>query len=391
MTRTATVAAPVAAPLVRIKHERSPFPWFGGKSRVAAHVWKRFGNVPNYIEPFVGSMAVPLGRPHEPRVETVNDKDLYIANFWRALKAAPHEVAKHCDWPVNEADLHARHRWLVTEGRERLKRIKRSATFYDARVAGYWVYGQCLWIGSGWCADDTWNSHRGSTVQKRPASTGNGQAAGVHRLWLKRPAQNRRGSSNGIHRESLRRWQGGGQGGGSGVHSPSLWNQLPDLSGSRGATGRGIHRRALSAETDGLYEYLYRLSVRLRRVRVCVGDWRRVLTPSISSYIGITGIFLDPPYRQDLRAICYSEDHDISDEVREWAIANGDNPKLRIALCGYEDEHKMPTTWETFKWKAHGGYGRTERAKRNREAERIWFSPHCLKPASLPLFEGVEH
>ena len=27
---------------------KSPFPWMGGKSRVADLVWDRFGNVPNY-------------------------------------------------------------------------------------------------------------------------------------------------------------------------------------------------------------------------------------------------------------------------------------------------------------------------------------------------------
>jgi len=27
---------------------KAPFPWFGGKSRVADLVWDRFGNVPNY-------------------------------------------------------------------------------------------------------------------------------------------------------------------------------------------------------------------------------------------------------------------------------------------------------------------------------------------------------
>jgi DNA adenine methylase len=130
------------------------------------------------------------------------------------------------------------------------------------------------------------------------------------------------------------------------------------------------------------------LSMRLRRVRVCCGDWKRVLTPSVTTYVGLCGVLLDPPYDHDLRERCYSEDHNVSDEVREWAIANGDNPEFRIALCGYEGEHAMPDTWECVPWKAHGGYSRTERGKENRERERIWFSPHCLK-AELPLF--AEH
>lgn len=32
---------------------KAPFPWFGGKSRVAPIVWDRFGDVPNYVEPFL--------------------------------------------------------------------------------------------------------------------------------------------------------------------------------------------------------------------------------------------------------------------------------------------------------------------------------------------------
>ena len=112
-----------------------------------------------------------------------------------------------------------------------------------------------------------------------------------------------------------------------------------------------------------------------------------MLTPSVTTYIGVTGVLLDPPYSHDLRERCYSEDHDISADVRAWAIEHGDNPNLRIALCGYEGEHEMPESWACVSWKAHGGYSRTERGKANRDRERIWFSPHCLS-AELPLFAG---
>jgi len=30
----------------------APFPWFGGKRKVAAEIWSRFGDVVNYVEPF---------------------------------------------------------------------------------------------------------------------------------------------------------------------------------------------------------------------------------------------------------------------------------------------------------------------------------------------------
>jgi len=91
----------------------APFPYFGGKSRAAHLIWERFGDPANFVEPFAGSLAVLLARPTEPRIETVNDLDCHIANFWRAVQSDPDAVAKWCDWPVNEADLHARHLWLV--------------------------------------------------------------------------------------------------------------------------------------------------------------------------------------------------------------------------------------------------------------------------------------
>ena len=68
----------------RIDALKAPFPWFGGKSRAAAIIWSRLGDVQTYNEPFAGSLAVLLARPHQPRVETVNDLDCYLANFWRA-------------------------------------------------------------------------------------------------------------------------------------------------------------------------------------------------------------------------------------------------------------------------------------------------------------------
>jgi hypothetical protein len=61
---------------------KAPFPWFGGKSRVAPLVWERFGDVTVYAEPFAGSLAVLLGRPkeHERAIESVNDKDGFVCN-----------------------------------------------------------------------------------------------------------------------------------------------------------------------------------------------------------------------------------------------------------------------------------------------------------------------
>jgi DNA adenine methylase len=325
----------VSAPL------KAPFPFFGGKSRVAAGVWDHFGNVQNYVEPFAGSLAVLLGRPHEPSIETVNDKDCYLANFWRAVAWDPKAVAHHADWPVNEADLHARHQWLVDQ-KDFQEKMKTDPRYFDPQIAGWWVWGISQWIGSGWCEHPEWTGR-----------TNAGSAArGIHR---KRPHLAHAGK--GVHRK------------------------LPDISGHGGAVGRGVF--AEYARTD-LLAYMTALSDRLRNVRVCCGDWTRVLGPSPTTRIGLTGVFLDPPYAVADRDAVYVEDsRDLAHDVCRWAIEHGDDPLMRIAVCGYEGEHAFPASWECVAWKAHGGYsGQAEAAdsqgKQNKHRERIWFSPYCL-------------
>lgn len=90
---------------------KAPFTYFGGKGRAAEFIWAGLGNPPNYVEPFFGSGAVLLNRPGGAgKIETINDLDCDVANFWRAVSIDPEGVANALDWPVNECDLHARDR-----------------------------------------------------------------------------------------------------------------------------------------------------------------------------------------------------------------------------------------------------------------------------------------
>lgn len=418
----------------RVKRQklRAPFPWFGGKSRASHLVWAAFGDVANYVEPFAGSLAVLLGRPTEPRVETVNDLDCYLANFWRAVQAAPMEVARHADWPVNEADLISRHRWLVAQAEFREK-MRRDPEFFDVRIAGWWVWGLSQWIGSGWCAQPAWEEQQAAGAvktlgihtaeyAKRPMLDKPGR--GVHQLkvgkgemrdlrsnpeYERRPrlsfpqgvqsaaAVRGRATSEfaarpdlvgrGIHGRArdlsgAAEWEKRPAMGRGGRGVQSVWEQIPDIGGSRGAAGRGVHATGL--ETEGIYAWMMALAARLRRVRVCCGDWSRVLGPSATTHIGVTGILLDPPYSAAAGrdpSIYSEESLDVAVQVREWAIAHGDDPKMRIALCGYEGEHEMPATWRCESWKAVGGYGSRKGQSKNALRERIWFSPACMDPS----------
>ena len=132
---------------------KAPMPWFGGKSTVSDDVWRRFGSVTNYSEPFFGSGAVLLGRPKPfAGSESVNDINGWLCNFWRALQADHESVARYANWPVSELDLHARGDWLFYRAgvKDWLEQIRSDPEFFDAKSAGWWVWGHCCWIGTGW-------------------------------------------------------------------------------------------------------------------------------------------------------------------------------------------------------------------------------------------------
>ena len=90
---------------------KAPFPYYGGKRLSADTVWRKFGNVDGYIDPFAGSLAVLLRNPWGPAGrELIGDFSPYIANFWCSVKADPDAVAYHADYPTCHLDLRARHK-----------------------------------------------------------------------------------------------------------------------------------------------------------------------------------------------------------------------------------------------------------------------------------------
>ncbi len=381
---------------------KAPWPYFGGKGQVASAVWERLGDTPNLVEPFAGSLAVLLGRPHwdagrgvfrgkPTRVETVNDVDGLLVNAWRAIRLAPAEVAAQCDWPVSELDVHSRHAWLVGYAPEPesglipphitadpalldaylagwrasyrpndphglRERLMTDPDYYDVKAAAWWIWGASTWIGSGWCSLRI-DRHSGRTADggvnhKRPSLERGGKGViGISRPYRQRP--------------NLRPWQGVEE------------------------TGR--------AGESALYEVFTALSERLRHVRVVCGDWTRVCGPSPTYKIGLTGLFMDPPYSAEAgraAGLYAHDDASVAHEVRQWCLEEIEDPderfagprylhpKLRICLAGYVDEHDalMPDEWERVYWSANGGYS-NQSGNDNRHKECLWFSPNCLKPA----------
>ena len=272
---------------------QAPFPYFGGKRKAAETVWPAFGVVDNYVEPVAGSAAMLLAAPRgATRIETINDFDGFVANFWRAIVHDPDAVAHAADWPVNEVDLMARHSWLVRHRAPITEQLCADPAWYDARSAGWWVWGACNWIGGGWCSGDGPWVHDGTRLVRKEGDAGQG---------IKRQLPHLGNAGQGINR------------------------QLPD-----GGTPRGEFIRAWMRE----------LHQRLRDVRVTCGDWGRVVKDSITTRHGLTAVFLDPPYTKgEMDYSAGGMGHGIADDVRQWCATNGSNPQLRIVLCGHAGEH----------------------------------------------------
>jgi DNA adenine methylase len=372
-----------------------PVPWFGGKSRAARIIWDRFG--------------------HDlPRVATGNDINGFVANFFRAVAGDPEAVARAADAPVHECDLHAWHRHLLAGAAEMRAMLDADPEAFDAKKAGRWAWGASAWIGSGWCEEG------GESAVQLPVLNGGGGSG----------ASTQRGVLNASMREPSRRLPdlaGGTQWGtdepntrpGKGVHGATLREpslQLPDLGGGSGdspGVGRGLHN--LASRTR-LYDIFAELSRRLRYVRFSCGDAFRILTPTVTYRHGRTAILLDAPYADheyvygaqvtnvrppsanklarmepELQAMweeltpLYADGKapGLSRRFQAYARTHGGRPDLRIAICGYEGEHDVLERegWECVAWKSKGGYANQGDGENvNQHRERIWFSPHCVRP-----------
>lgn len=276
-----------------------------------------------------------LARPNydkQTHIETICDKDGFVANVWRGLKFDPDEVAKWCDWPVNHAELSSRKKRLLENEDRLLENLIADDEWFDVKIAGYWIWAASCWIGSG--------------------LTRLGQIPYISH-------------------------------GGKGVHA---LGQRPHI----GDCGNGVH--ALGGRNHNIYDWFVRLQDRLRYVRVVCGDWTRVCGGDWQDNIGTVGIFFDPPYGvQDRDTNVYHHDStSLAADVCHWALERGSRESYRIVIAGY-DEHAdlLEHGWRMKLWKANGGYGnlgkKTRRGAENAHRECLYFSPHCLENREMAL------
>jgi len=341
------------------KLQKTPWPWFGGKADAAPAVWLALGDCEHYVEPFAGSLAVLLRRPHPCNrtyySETVNDADGLLCNAFRSMQRSPQAMAEAASWPVCEADLHARHIALVRWREEHnLERLMGDPDWHDPKMAGWWAWGQSSWIGSGWCAGTgPWTVGAGGRIFKQARSAA--REPGVSRQFPHLT------------------------GGGMGVNRPQLREP-----------GVGDYHPMTMPELLRWFEFL---SARLRHVRILNGDWTRACTGGALKTLsvrkgGVAGVFLDPPYSGDVRStdLYAAEDHDVAQAVNRWCVENGVDEKLRIVLAGFDTEHENLEAhgWREVEWYRDGFFkgGMAQTGKRGsgvqQQRERLWLSPHCL-------------
>jgi len=257
---------------------KAPFPYFGGKRAIIDDVWLRLGRPKHYIEPFCGSAAMLLGAPQRASLEVVNDANGFIANFWRSVKHQPDAVAEWADYPVSHIDLGARHAWLMEAAARVAEALHDPLWPGDPQMAGWWLWGQCSWIGSGWCE---WDEAIGQIPHVSDAGRGV-QAIG----------------------------------------------QIPHV----GNAGMGD---ALTSSGVVARRWMRDLAGRLERVRVIHGSWERCLN---THYGGAeTAIFFDPPYKAFEQL--YGVKESVAAAVEQWAR---DNSQFRIALCGHRGDYDLP-------------------------------------------------
>ena len=201
---------------------QAPFPCFWQSVARRRSCGKRWATSGTTSGPSQGAYRrAPRARPIRALRDDRDFATGWSRTSWRAVKAQPTTDRQACDWPVIEADLHARHLWLIGPAREPDRRL--IAELIGATEAAGWCGAGAMraWIGDGW--------------------------------WLRAASRKLLLGSEGA-------WDGSHLGDGDGCPRPVVARPSPTRSSPSDRRGSG------SALSD-----------RLRAVRVASGDWRRVV------------------------------------------------------------------------------------------------------------------
>lgn len=112
---------------------KPPFPYFGGKQRLADKIVELFPPHESYVEPYCGGLSVLLAKP-KAKLETVNDLDGDIITFWRVLRDRPADLERVCALTPHsrEESLRARDR----DGIDELEQARRVWVALSQRRGG---------------------------------------------------------------------------------------------------------------------------------------------------------------------------------------------------------------------------------------------------------------
>ena len=102
---------------------KPPFTYFGGKLAIADRIVALMPEHEHYVELYCGSLAVLLGKP-PVLLETVNDIDGDLVNFWKQLRERPADLIRVCALtPHSRAELTASRDLDGADDLERARRI----------------------------------------------------------------------------------------------------------------------------------------------------------------------------------------------------------------------------------------------------------------------------
>ena len=319
-------------------------------------------------------MAVPLSRPEAFPREIVCDTDGGVCNFWRGIQTDPDEVAFWADYPTIHQDLTARHRWLINWVLENKEQLENDPEYYDARAAGWWVWGISIWIGGGWCQPDYRN---GVMEDGRPSVQPHdgGKGVSVQRNKLLDARMPHIGNSGGMGVSAQRK----------NMPSPKR-SHITSHNGGLGVSAQRTTR-------PDLLEYFYALADRLKKMVILNRSWESAVTVSVLQQTDTgpkphVGIFLDPPYLTASRSSdiygsdAIGESDKVARQTFEWAVEHGN--KYRIAYCCHEGDFEIPEGWDS----SVQSFGGIRDKKRTHKRDMVIYSPACLrKIENMSLFE----